>query len=392
MNVLGLKAEPIPVVRIGIVGLGMRGKKAVERLCQIPGTKIIALCDVRRETVLSAQSDIKSRFGVDAAVFYGEDGYRKLCEREDIELVYVVTTWQTHVEIALEAMNHGKHVAVEVPAALTVQDCWDIVNTAERTRRHCMMLEKCVYDEFEMTCLNMARQGFFGELVHVKGGYLHSLESYWNDYADNWRLEYNRQHAGDIYPTHGLGPCCQLLGIHREDSLDYLVSMSSESITGRKMAKELIGADDFANGDHTITLIRTKKGRLIELQHNVMNPQPYSRMYQVVGTEGFANKYPVEGIAKGHEFLSQEKKDELLKRYRPALLNELYDKAVSVCGKEYWMDYVMDYRLIHCLHEGEPLDMDVYDLAEWCCISELSEESIRNGSKPVKIPEFLIKN
>ena len=389
MNVLGLTATPIPVVRIGIVGLGMRGRRAVERLCKIPGTQISAICDVRRETVLSVQSNLRLDYAIDVKTYEGEDGFCRLCEDDEIDLVYVVTTWQTHVKIALCAMNHGKHVAVEVPAALTVKECWDVVNTAEQTRRHCMMLEKCVYDEFEMTCLNMAQQGFFGDVVHVKGGYLHSLENYWRDYSDNWRLEYNQKHAGDVYPTHGLGPCCQLLGIHRGDNLDYLVSMSAESITGKKIAKEMMGTDDFANGDHTTTLIRTTRGRLIELQHNVMNPQPYSRMYQIVGTDAFATKYPIQGIAQGHEFMSDEERQALLTSYRPTILTELYDTAVKTCGQEYWMDYVMDYRLINCLREGLPLDMDVYDLAEWCCVSELSEQSIRGGSIPVKIPNFV---
>lgn len=190
--------------------------------------------------------------------------------------------------------SHGKHVAVEVPAAMSVADCWRLVDTSERTRRHCMMLENCVYDFFELTTLNMAQQGLFGEILHAEGAYIHNLAPFWDKYQGNWRLEFNRTHRGDVYATHGFGPDCQVLNIHRGDKLDYLVAMDTKSVVGRSIAEKSMGVADFANGDQTTTLIRTANGKTVLLQHNVYTPRPYDRMYQVVGTKGFAQKYPVQ--------------------------------------------------------------------------------------------------
>ena len=403
-SVLGLKAEPMETVRVGFVGLGMRGPGAVKRFTYLEGVEIKALCDLLPERVESAQEILERRGLPRAEGYSGEEGWMELCERDDIDLVYICTGWQKHVEMAVYAMRHGKHVAVEVPAATSVAECWQLVDVAEQTRKHCMMLENCVYDIFELTTLNMAQHGLFGEILHVEGGYIHNLDEFWELYQGNWRLAFNQEHKGDVYATHGLGPACQILGIHRGDRMTRLVSMDTRSVNGAATGKRLMGAETFANGDHTVTLIQTAKGHSILLQHNVYTPRPYSREYQVTGTEGFANKYPVEGFAfrpagdkdgilpdhedlNGHSFVSGETMEMLMEKYRHPVAKEIEEKAREVGGHG-GMDFIMDYRLIYCLRNGLPLDQDVYDAAEWSCIGDLSAASIENGNMPVEFPDF----
>ena len=254
-SVLGLKTAPMETVRVGFIGLGMRGPGAVERFTHLDGVEIKALCDLYPERVDSAQAILVRRGFPEAAPYSGEEGWKQLCERDDIDLVYIVTPWQLHVPMAVYAMEHGKHVAVEVPAATSLEECWQLVNTAEKTQRHCMMLENCVYDFFELTTLNMARQGLFGDILHVEGAYIHDLDAFWDYYQDSWRLKFNRDHRGDVYATHGLGPACQLLDIHRGDKMNCLVAMDTRSVNGLKLAREKLGAEEFANADHTTTLI-----------------------------------------------------------------------------------------------------------------------------------------
>lgn len=166
--------------------------------------------------------------------------------------------------MAIYAMEHGKHVAIEVPSAMTLDEIWALINTSEKTRKHCMQLENCVYDFFELTTLNMAQQGVFGEVLHTEGAYIHNLEDFWPYYWNNWRMDYNQNHRGDVYATHGMGPACQLLDIHRGDKMNYLVSMDTKAVNGPAYIKKTTGKEvkDFQNGDQTSTLIRTEKVRL----------------------------------------------------------------------------------------------------------------------------------
>lgn len=405
-SMLGFAAEPIKTVRVGFIGLGMRGPGAVERFAHIENVEIKALCDLLPERVASAQQILTKTGLPKAAEYSGEEGWKALCDRDDLDLVYIVTPWGSHVEISVYAMEHGKHVAVEVPAAQSIAECWQLVDASERTRRHCMMLENCVYDFFELTTLNMAQHGVFGEILHVEGAYIHNLDYFWEAYQGNWRLKFNRDHRGDVYPTHGLGPACQLLNIHRGDKMNYLVSMDTKSVRGSHYFKKLTGEEvsDFKNGDHTLTFIRTQNGKTIHLQHNVWTPRPYSRMYQLTGTAGFANKYPIEGYCfhphqankslipdleklDGHAFVPEATKQALMERYKHPIHKALEERARKIGGHG-GMDFVMDYRLVYCLQNGLPLDQDVYDAAEWSCIGELSAVSIEHGSIPVEVPDF----
>lgn len=404
-SMLGFAAESISVVRIGFIGLGMRGYDAVYRMSFIDGVEVVALCDLIQSKVDMVQDSILVKKGLPrAAEYVGDSAYMQLCERDDIDLVYICTNWQTHVPMAVYAMQHGKHVAVEVPAATNIEECWQLVDVSEQTRRHCMMLENCCYDFFEMTALNMAQQGLFGEVIHAEGAYIHNLEPYWHEYQNNWRLDFNQKHGGDVYATHGLGPICQVLDIHRGDRMEYLVSMTTPSYNGKLIAKEMMGTTDFANGDMTTTMIQTYKGKTILIEHNVYTYRPYNRLFQLTGTQGFANKYPIEGftileenlpagfLAEGqhlnpHSFVPREVRDNLMKTYLHPIAKDIEDKARQVGGHG-GMDFIMDYRLIYCLHNGLPLDQDVYDAAEWSCIGELTRASIENHGMPVKMPDF----
>ena len=404
-SMLGFAADPIEHVRVGLIGLGDRGTGAVWRFPYIEDATIVALCDLYPERVERAQK-VLDYLGAPRAQyeFSGEEGYKELCERDDIDLVYLAVPWQLHTPIAVYAMEHGKHVAIEVPAATSIKECWDLVNTSERTRKHCMMLENCCYDFFELTCLNMIQQGLFGEVVHAEGSYCHNLEPYWDNYQGDWRMTYNKDHHGDVYPTHGIGPICQDLNIHRGDKMDVLVSMDTDAFAGQAKADERYGVGavpKYANGDNTSTLIRTRNGKTMLIEHRVVTPQPYSRMYQIQGTKGYANKYPNEGLALGgaelknvaydnldaESFMSDADRDAIMQAYKVPFVSEIEDLARKVGGHG-GMDFIMDYRLIYCLHHGLPLDQDVYDAAEWSSLVELTEVSINNGSMPVVMPDF----
>jgi predicted dehydrogenase len=406
-DVLQLATAPLTTVRVAFIGLGMRGPGHLESLINIPGVEVVALCDMLEKNTKSANEMlVKAGFPKAKEYFGDENAWRTVTALPNVDLVYISTDWKHHAQMGVQAMKDGKHVAIEVPGAMTMDEIWDLINTSEKTRKHCMQLENCVYDFFELTSLNMAQQGLFGEILHAEGSYIHNLEPFWADYWNNWRLDYNAEHRGDIYATHGMGPACQALNIHRGDKMNYLVSMDTKAVSIPAFIKEKTGKElvDFKNGDHTMTMIKTEKGKTIQIQHDVANPRPYSRMYQLTGTKGFANKYPVEGYAldskeiasdlkqnhenfSAHSFVPEDVKKALMQKYKHPIVLGIEEKAKEVGGHG-GMDFVLNYRLIHCLQKGLPLDMDVYDLAEWSCLAPLTEISLEKGSVPVEIPDF----
>ena len=416
-DVLGLALPKKKVVRIGLVGLGMRGPGAVENFSLIPGVQVVALCDYEEKRAVKQNERLRKNGLAPAAVYYGEKGYEALCKRPDIDLVYIATDWEHHAIVAKCALDNGKNVADEVPSAMNLQECWDLINLAEQKQLNCMILENCCYDWFEMRTLNMAQHGVFGEILRAQGAYIHNLDDFWDYYWKNpngsdpdqlgWRLKYNKENRGDLYATHGLGPVAQALDIHRGDRMKTLVSMDTKSVHGKELVEKKTGkpCTEFRNGDHTTTLIRTEGEKVIELQHDVMNPQPYNRLYQLTGTRGFANKYPVEGYAvdasqlkatgnqpkvddlSTHSFMPDEQRKALEEKYESPILKK-FGKLAKEVGGHGGMDFVMCARLIYCLQNGLPLDMDVYDLAEWCAIAELSAISLDNDCSPVTFPDF----
>lgn len=405
-DMVGFAADPIDTVRVGFIGLGMRGPGAVERFTHIPGTKIVALCDLDSANTAKSAKIVTNAGMPEPAMYYGdEDAWKQLVERDDLDLIYIATDWNHHVPMALYGMENGKHVAVEVPAAHTLEDIWALINTSEKTRKHCMMLENCVYDFFELNTLNMAQNDVFGDVLHVEGSYIHNLNEFWPYYWNNWRMDFNQNNRGDIYATHGMGPACQLLDIHRGDKINTLVAMDTKAVGAPDYIEKKTGTrpEHFANGDHTMSMMTTENGKTILIQHDVVNPRPYSRMYQLTGTKGFADKYGANNYAldpakvsdslpdhenlNAHGYLSQEQKAALVEKYTHPLIAEIGEVAKTVGGHG-GMDYIMDYRLIYCLRNGLPLDQDVYDLAEWCAVAPLSAISLENGSMPVEFPDF----
>ena len=414
-HVLGLTAAPIQTVRVAFVGLGMRGPGAVNRFCHIPGVEIVALCDYEAERAEKQQQYLRNAGLAPAAIYSGEKGYEELCKRDDIDLVYVATDWNHHFPVAKFAMENGKHTAIEVPSAMNLEQCWELIDLSEKTRLHCFILENCCYDYYEMNALAMAQDGVFGEIIRAEGAYIHELSAFWKYYwqdpndgdKDNlhWRMKYNMENRGDVYATHGLGPVAQCMDIHRGDRFTTLIAMDTESFNGKNWIKENIGKDvkEFRNGDHTTTLMRTANGKVVEIQHNVMTPQPYNRLFKLTGTKGYATKYPtpefaIDGnVLKGtdapkvdnlnaHGFLNKEQKDALTKKYYHPILTKYGEK-----GREMGhggMDYIMDARLVYCLQNGLPLDMDVYDMAEWCALAELGAISMDNNCAAVAFPDF----
>tara|TARA_B110000285_G_C15140143_1_gene630164 strand:+ start:978 stop:2408 length:1431 start_codon:yes stop_codon:yes gene_type:complete len=397
---LALSCPKIDTVRIAVIGLGNRGQSALSRLPNIPGVKIIAIADIDTNKVNDLHEKYFKNYQYKKPVkYYGKEDWKVICQRNDIDLIYVCTHWELHSPIAIYAMKNDKHVAVEVPAAMTVKDCWKLVKTAEKTRKHCIQLENCIYDFFEITVLNMSQNNLFGDLVHAEGAYIHDLRAlnfsstyYWNQ----WRLKNLQKTNGNTYPTHGLGPLAHLLGIHRGDKMTHLVSMSSNQYGLTKYAKENFESENnwngnsFEKGDMNTTLIRTHKGKTIMLQHDVTSPRPYSRLFTISGTKGFVQKYPIKSMAfdpKAHRSINSEDINDTLLKYEPTVIKQIKDTAKKIGGHG-GMDYIMDYRLIYCLRNGLPLDQDVYDAAEWSSIVELSKKSVNKGSKPIDIPDF----
>ncbi|MCX6222668.1 MAG: Gfo/Idh/MocA family oxidoreductase [Bacteroidia bacterium] len=398
-NMCCYAAPKLNKVRIGFVGLGQRGPGAVERMSYIDGVEIVALCDVFEDRVEKCQKTLEKQ-GLPRAKSYSgsKEAWKEMCQNPDIDLIYITSPWAWHTPMAVYAMGNGKHAATEVPAAKTIDECWQLVETSERTRKHCMMLENCCYDFFELLTLNMARQGYFGEILHGEGAYIHNLldaNFNKNGYADMWRLKENYRN-GNLYPTHGLGPICQVMNINRGDQMEYLTSMSSADFQMAAMANQLAIKDRFYSefagkqyrGNMNTTTVRTFKGRTIMIQHDVTSPRPYSRIHLVSGTKGVACKWPEPArIATGHEWLKPEEMTQLEEKYTPEIV-KLIGKMAKKVGGHGGMDFMMDWRLIDCLRNGLPLDQDVYDAALWSAIAPLSEKSVANRSNSVDVPDF----
>lgn len=397
-NMSGYAAPKIDTVKMGFIGLGMRGPGAVKRMSYIEGVEIKALCDLRLKQAENAKKLVEGTSHNPKVYSGSEDAWKDMIDTEDLDLIYIATPWDLHVPMAVYAMNAGRHVGVEVPAAKTIDECWELVETSEKTKMHCMMLENCCYDFFELLTLNMARQGYFGDIIHGEGAYIHDLVDLnfnKNAFQDMWRLKENIGREGNLYGTHGLGPICQVMNVNRGDQMDYLTSLSSGDFSMGPRAKSLAMEDDFfkpfenANyrGNMNTTMIKTKKGRSIMIQHDVSSPRPYSRIHLISGTEAIARKWPSQQIGKGHSWLNEAEFKAVEEKYTPEIVKKVGDLAKQVGGHG-GMDFMMDWRLIDCLRNGLPLDQDVYDAALWSAITPLSEQSVGNRAASVDVPDF----
>ncbi|MCQ2392144.1 MAG: Gfo/Idh/MocA family oxidoreductase [Kiritimatiellae bacterium] len=415
----GFAAKPLKQVRVGLIGLGSRGIGASHRLPMIPGTVVTAFCELRPERVQMAQKWYAQQGLPQPKVFLGPEAYKAMCDWDGIDVVYSVTPWDLHAPIAAYAMEHGKHVFNEVPGAETIDECWWLIETAEKTKQHCMMLENCCYGEYEMLALNLIRQGKLGELVHGEAGYIHDqrklhygTKTMWapaikdmslkNPDAPTWCIDkFYAEHHGNYYPTHGLGPVCKYMNINHGDKFDYLVSLESRQASMEHYGKTCYPPNSWQaqrkikKGDMNLSLIRTALGRSILLEHDIMSPRPYDRLNLITGTKGIARGYPdlylaweeQTGDQKSHDYLSREKTEEIRQKYKHPLWKAVGEIAKKVGGHG-GMDFIMDLRWSYCLQNGLPLDTDVYDLASWSALVEITERSVEGGSSRQEIPDF----
>jgi hypothetical protein len=389
-------ADPIDVVRIGFVGVGLQGGSHVRNFLGIDGVEIVAVCDINETRAGEVAGWVEAE-GRHPPTLYtrGETDFVRLCETEELDLVFTATPWEWHVPVCVAAMENGKHAATEVPAAYTVEECWRLVELAEKHAKHCVMMENCNYDRPEMMVFNMARRGLFGEIVHAECGYLHDLRAIkFEDRNEGlWRRAHAMVRDGNLYPTHGLGPVANVMDINRGDQLDYLVSMSSPSIGLYEWGRDHYPeghpkrSERYVLGDVNTTMIKTVRGRTIFVSHDTNLPRPYSRIHLVQGTKGLFQGYPnrvyVEGTSEEHRWDDWEA---WRTEYEHPIWQDLEERSQG--AGHGGMDYIEDFQLIKALREGKPTDMNVYDAAMLSVVCPLTEWSTRNRSRPVDVPDF----
>ncbi|MBQ8508369.1 MAG: Gfo/Idh/MocA family oxidoreductase [Clostridia bacterium] len=381
-------------VRVGWVGLGGRGRGLLEMVLNtMPDVDIVGVCDLYEDRTEAGRKLVEEKRGVNPLTV---TDYRRLLERDDIDAIITPSAWEAHVDVCIDSMLAGKYVATEVGGAYSVEQCWELVRTYERTRVPCMMLENCCYGKEEMTVLNMIKQGLFGELIHCEGGYEHDLrdEVALGNVNRHYRLRNYKNRCGELYPTHELGPIAKYLNINRGNRMVMLTAMASKSAGLHTWINEKKGADfenantTFCEGDVVTTCIKCAHGETIVLTHDTTLPRPYSRGNRVQGTKGiwFEDTHGVlfDGTAQGESFT-----------HRYTNINEYYDKYLhplwrnyEVVGGHGGMDYLVMRGFIEAVKNQTQTPIDVYDTAAWMSITPLSENSIACGSMPVAIPDF----
>ncbi|MPZ18916.1 MAG: acetylgalactosaminidase [Luteitalea sp.] len=412
-NMHGYAAPKLETVRLGLIGIGSRGSGTARRMAGIEGVEIKALCDLFPDRVSAAIESIRE-FAQHSPESYsgGEDEWKRVCDRNDIDLIYIATPWRLHPIIAAYAMEREKHVYTELPVANTIEECWQVVETSERMRRHCFMGCGSCHDGMSAIVLSMVRDGFFGEIVHGEGNYVHDrvsdTEARWlRDKADHgafgfrsWRLDENAKRNGTLYPQHGLGPVAQMMDLNYGDQMNYMVSISSDDFTLGDKMKELAVADDFYKpyigrtfrGNMNITVIRTHNGRTIMLQHDTSSPRPGSRFQLISGDKAIYHADPPRIATSDQGWIPKEEFDALIQKYIPELVKRFDEKAKQAKsiskGRSYEVVTASDWRLIDCLRNGLPLEVDVYDAALWSAIIPLSEWSVAHEGTSVKVPDF----
>lgn len=401
-----LKTKRLEKVRVAVIGLS-RGMTHVESSLLCDFAEVTVVCDLRKDRCAGAAAKVKAKSGKDPVVICGdENAWEAIAKRDDVDAVVIATPWEWHVPMALAMMKAGKHAFIEVSAAVTLKECWDLVDTSERTQRHCVMLENCCYGESELLVLNMVREGVLGELTHGEAAYIHNLRSmlFQLGTEGDWRREYHKKYNGNLYPTHGLGPVAQYMGINRSDRFKFIVSVSSpeRGLTKWRDEKKPNGgkhaSEKYVTGDMNTSIIQTELGRTIMVQHDIISPRPYSRINMLSGTGGTfygypdrmaidePSKYGLKASAGGHEWLSAADYATMREKFKHPLIKRL--EAAAKGGGHGGMDAVMMIRLLECIRDGETPDSTVYDAAAWSSILQLSTQSVSNGSQPMDIPDF----
>ena len=404
-NMSGYRAPKINTVRMGIIGVGNRGTHHAGTIIRVSDVEIKAIADVSEDRLGRVKKKLANS-GHNPKYYAGsENEWKKLCERKDLDLILITTPTYLHADMAVYAMEQGKHVITEVPAAVSIKECWEMVKTSEKTKKHCMMMENYSYMPFHITTLNMAKQGFFGEIVHGDGAYNTSKmgnnfrkSMYWN----MWWLKMYGARKGNIYPTHGLGPIAQMMNVNRGDRFDFLVSVESKDFMMEAKAKELAKKDPFFEqfakmdfrGNMSSMLIKTVGGRTLNIQHDATSPSPHNLIHGVYGTKGSVLYDPApHRICTGNSRWADKKTyDKLMTEYKPGLLKQ-FDEFRTGLGKTIssghgGSDLINVWHIIDCLRNGLPLDQDVYDAAAFSSVVQLSEWSVLNNSNSIKVPDF----
>jgi hypothetical protein len=412
-----LTTKPQEKIRVGVIGLN-RGRAHVSSAAATPFAEVVAVCDILDDRAKEQAEVVSKKTGKTPAIYSGDENvWEKMVARDDIDVVYIATPWEWHKPMAIRSMELGKHAFVEVNCGLTVDECWDIVDASEKYQRHCPILENCCYGEEELFVLNLARQGFFGDLKHGECGYIHDQRVTGSgpkgytflDAQREWRRNYATLLQGNVYPTHGLGTISQYMGIGRGDAFKYAVSVSSPEF-GLTQLRERLKPDrdrskdqKFVCGDMNTSIIKTELGRTIVVQHDNTSPRPYTRGNLLSGSlatfAGYPNRLAIDADNTSPLLDPNEKRHshawtyegDKLKKFMSAnmhpLLKKLMVEAKKVGGHG-GMDHVMNYRFLDCVRQGITPDLTVYDAASWSALLDLSDRSVRDGSIPVAYPDF----
>lgn len=401
-----LKTKRLEKVRVAVIGLS-RGMALLDGALRSGFAEVKVVCDLRKDRCANGVNAVKNKTGAEPEVICGDEhAWEAIGRRDDIDVVVIATPWEWHVPMAVAMMKSGKHAFVEVSAAVTVKECWELVDTSERTQRHCVMMENCCYGESELLVLNLVREGVLGDLTHGEAAYIHNLRDmlFALGTEGDWRREYHKKYNGNLYPTHGLGPVAQYMGINRGDRFKFIVSVSSPEIGLTKWRDEKKpnngkhASEKYVTGDMNTSIIKTEMGRSIMVQHDIISPRPYSRINSVSGTGGTfvgypdrlalddPKKYGLSSGGGGHDWISGGDLNTVREKFKHPLLKRLEDSSKG--GGHGGMDVVMMIRHLECIRNGETPDSTVYDAAAWSSILQLSTQSVTTGSMPVDIPDF----
>ncbi len=404
-------APPIETVRCAFIGVGSRGPGHAHQIAEIEGTEIVAISDLYEDLAMKTANACKERGKgtrhQNIATYFGDENlWKKMLADVKPDAVIIATPWRLHAPMVIEAMKNGAHAFVEVPIGINLKEMWEIVNTSEKTGKHCMMMENVNYGREELLYLNMCRQGVIGELLHGEAAYIHELRTQMNDVergTGSWRTYHYSKRNGNLYPTHGLGPVAQYMNLARgEDYFSRIVAFSSPAKGRNAWAKSHFPPEhkwnqlDFQGGDINTSIIKTGIGRTIMVQWDETSPRPYTRHNLIQGTKGTLAGFParialeggVEGVTETHhEWVEGEKLHAIYEKYEHPLYVRLGELAKKMGGHG-GMDFIMLYRIIECLRKGLPMDQNVYEGCFWSAVGPLSEDSVAQDGSPQVFPDF----
>jgi len=400
--------KPIDNIKAAFIGLGARGPGHLKNFATLENTKVVALCDLYNDNVEREQNRLQSynSNSSDVKLYWGDENIWKVMLKEvKPDIVFISTNWKNHAPMVIQSMKDGAHAFCEVPLAITTQEMWDIVNTSEKTKKHCMMMENVNYGREELMYLNMCRKGVIGQLLHAEAAYIHELRFQMFEETrgtGSWRTHHYANGKGNLYPTHGLGPVAQYMNIARkDDNFRSIVSYSTPSVGRQLYAAKNFDIDhkwnklNYQNGDLNTSIIKTNQGRTILVQWDETSPRPYTRHNLILGSKGALAGFPTrialeggfDGISKDHHsWIKGKDLESLYEKYDHPLYKRLNSKTKK--SGHGGMDGIMMYRIVECLKNGLPLDQNVYEGCFWSAVTPLSAKSIDEDGMPQQFPDF----